>query len=229
MWDESHKSDNKGEVFMQSPFVFELKKPTYLKENKKYPALFMMHGMGSNEQNLLPLVEGFQETMFIFSLRGPFIQPPGYAFFRMEELGKPDRQSFVDTINKIDDFLKFIIQSYPIDEKQVYLLGFSQGAMLATSLSIKMSDSIKGVVALSGYIPSFVQDEYREQPLQNLHLFLSHGEQDPVLPFQWGVSSYNYLKEHGANITFKSYPAGHWVTQENFEDIRSWLSEALKQ
>lgn len=214
---------------MRAPLLFELKKPNHLEENKKYPALFMMHGMGSNEQDLPPLVEGFQEKMYIFSLRGPFIQPPGYAFFRMEELGKPDWKSFDDTIHKIDEFLKFAIQSYPIDQKQIYFLGFSQGAMLAMSLGIKMRNSIKGVIALSGYIPNFVQNEYKEQSLQDLHIFLSHGEQDPVLPFQWGVSSYEFLKERKANISFQSYPAGHWVTQENFEDIRSWLSETLKQ
>ena len=37
------------------------------------PALFLFHGMGSNEEDLLPLVKSFEETHHIFSLRGPIV------------------------------------------------------------------------------------------------------------------------------------------------------------
>lgn len=66
--------------YLQAPLYFNLMKPKTIETDKKYPAIFLLHGMGSNELDLPPLVQAFNEKMFIFSLRGPIVQPPGYAF-----------------------------------------------------------------------------------------------------------------------------------------------------
>ncbi|MEN0648783.1 dienelactone hydrolase family protein [Caldifermentibacillus hisashii] len=213
---------------MQAPLYFNLMKPKTIETDKKYPAIFLLHGMGSNELDLPPLVQAFNEKMFIFSLRGPLVQPPGYAFFTMEDLGQPNENSFKQTIKSVDDFILFATKNYPIDENNLFLMGFSQGAILSMTYAIIHSGKIKGVLALSGYIPAFIKEEYKNAELTQLNLFISHGEDDPVLPFSWGVASKEFLQERGAIVTFKSYQAGHWVTQENFEDIQVWLKDRLQ-
>lgn len=213
---------------MQAPLYFNLMKPNTIETEKKYPAIFLLHGMGSNELDLPPLVQSFNEKMFIFSLRGPLVQPPGYAFFSMEDLGQPNEKSFKQTINMVDDFILFATSTFPIDENNLFLMGFSQGAILSMTYAIIHPRKIKGIIALSGYIPMFIKEEYKDIKLRHLNLFISHGEDDPVLPFAWGVKSKEFLQEHGAEVTFKSYQAGHWVTQENFEDIKTWLEGNLQ-
>lgn len=212
---------------MQSPFYYHLIKPNSVDFNKKYPAIFLMHGMGSNEEDLPPLVQSFQDQLYIFSIRGPIVQPPGYAFFSFKELGKPEQVSFNDALQKLEKFLSFAIEQYPIDEKRLFLLGFSQGAIISMSYAIKNPKKIKGVLALSGYVPLFIQEAFHQQSLEQLNFFVSHGEQDPVLPFTWGNESVNFLRKLGAHITFKSYKAGHWVTDENLKDLQIWLNEQL--
>ena len=51
--------------------------------------------MGSNEQNMLPFVAGMEKDMFVISIRGPLKQPPGYAFFTIQEYGKPHKQALM--------------------------------------------------------------------------------------------------------------------------------------
>ncbi len=89
---------------MEAPLVYELRKPKHIDPNQIYPALFLLHGIGSNEQNMLPLVAGLEDKFYIFSIRGPISQPPGFAFFTIEGYGKPHREVFDEAIQKIDQF-----------------------------------------------------------------------------------------------------------------------------
>ncbi|MFS0823868.1 alpha/beta hydrolase [Bacillus sp. 1P02SD] len=213
---------------MNSPFVYELRNPSTIDSNKKYPALFLMHGMGSNEQDLLSLTKGLEEFFYIFSIRGPLTQPPGYAFFTIEGYGKPHREVFDHSIGQLTHYLDYASQSYPIDQENIYLVGFSQGAIVSMTLGLSLGDRIKGIVALSGYIPRFVKEEYDIQSIENLSIFISHGQQDPVLPYQWGVESKEFFEKLGANVSFHSYPEGHTVSLQNYRDLREWITNKLK-
>jgi phospholipase/carboxylesterase len=213
---------------LNSPFTYELRHPSTIDPNKKYPALFLMHGMGSNEQDLLSLVRGLEDTFYIFSIRGPLTQPPGYAFFTIEGYGKPHREVFDQSIGQLKNFLDYASQNYPIDQESIYLLGFSQGAIVSMTLGLALGNRIKGIVALSGYIPAFVKEDYDIQPVENLSIFISHGQHDPVLPFEWGVESKEFFEKQKANVSFHSYPEGHTVSLQNYRDFIEWITYIIK-
>jgi phospholipase/carboxylesterase len=107
---------------------------------------------------------------------------------------------------------------------EIYFMGFSQGAILSMTLGLKLGNRIKGIIALSGYIPTFVKEEYDIQPLDDVKAFISHGEYDQVLPFEWGVDAEAFYKQNGAASTFSDYPEGHTVSNENFNDFTAWFS-----
>ncbi|WP_026691808.1 alpha/beta hydrolase [Peribacillus kribbensis] len=208
---------------MDSTLIYELRRPKQIEPDKKYTALFVMHGMGSNEKDMLSLVNGLEERFFIFSIRGPLEQPPGFAFFRIQGFGKPHRESFDQAVQRLTGFIDFAAETYPIYEGSMYLLGFSQGAILSMTLGLMLGNRIKGIIALSGYIPDFVKDEYSIKPVHQLSLFISHGEMDGVLPFEWGVANKELFQKLGAYVTFKTYQEGHTVSLQNFQDFRTWL------
>ncbi|ULT54710.1 dienelactone hydrolase family protein [Neobacillus drentensis] len=214
---------------MTAPMIYELRRPAQMESGKTYPALFLLHGIGSNEQNMLPLVDELENQFFIFSIRGHLPQPPGYAFFTIEGYGKPHRTVFDEGVNKLISFLDYACSKYPIDEKQIFLLGFSQGAILSMTLGLTLGQRIKGIVALSGYIPAFVEEEYIIKSVENLSIFISHGEMDQVLPFEWGVANDEYFRKLGAAVTFRTYPVGHTVSAENHQDFIKWISEQLEK
>lgn len=206
---------------MNSPFTFTHTAPAEAKG--KQPAIFLLHGMGSNEQDLPQLVQEFRDTHHIFSLRGPVVFNPGYAFFTIEEEGKPVRTVFDKVLVFIQAFIREAIAEYDLNADRIYVLGFSQGAVLAQAIGLTMGKAISGVVALSGYVPEFVKHEYMKQPVDHLNVFISHGDYDYVMPSQWGVESKEFFEAQGANVTFKTYQDGHGVTPENHRDLVEFL------
>ena len=213
---------------MNSPFTFKHTQPSNMDPNKKYPVIFLLHGMGSNEDDLPQLVQDFKEQCHIFSVRGPITQKPGYAFFTIQEIGKPERAIFDKVLVALQRFMLEAIDEYQIDPNKVYVLGFSQGAILAQSLAFSMGNLIRGVVALSGYTPKFVTEEYAIRPVDHLRIFISHGEYDYVIPLQWGVESKETFEQFGATVAFKQYQDGHGVTPENMRDIVAFLGQELQ-
>ena len=213
---------------METPLVYELRKPLQIEPNKTYPAVFIFHGMGSNEQNMLSVAEGLEEQFYIFSVRGDLVQPPGFAYFTIQEFGKPHREVFDRAIDQLTGFIDSATEHYPLDKKNLYLLGFSQGAIASMTLGLKMEGRIKGIVALSGYIPGFVKEEYSNEKVDQLTLFISHGEFDNILPYEWGVASNEFFKELGAKVDFQTYPEGHTVSPENQEDFKRWIFNQLE-
>ncbi|MEH7502648.1 esterase [Neobacillus drentensis] len=213
---------------LNSPMIYELRRPAQTEPGKTYPALFLMHGIGSNEQNMLSLVNGLEDRFYIFSVRGHLLQPPGFAYFTIQGYGKPHRDVFDEGINKLTSFIDYASAEYPLDKNQLFLLGFSQGAILSMTLGLTLGNRIKGIIALSGYIPAFVKEEYNIQPVNELSLFISHGEMDQVLPFEWGLANNEYFRELGADVTFKTYQEGHTVSMENHKDFMQWLLEKVE-
>lgn len=208
---------------MKSPFTFKYSAPKVT--SGKMPALFLLHGMGSNEEDLPQLVKDFEETHHIFSLRGPIVHNPGYSFFTIAEVGKPDRDVFDKVVTFIQSFINEAIEEYDLDPNNITLLGFSQGAILSQTLALTMGNVINKVVALSGYIPGFVKEEYSKRTVDHLKIFISHGDYDYVIPSQWGAESKDYFEALGANVTFKTYGEGHGVTPENHADLVEFIKE----
>lgn len=206
---------------------YEFRQPTNIEPGKKYPALFVMHGIGSNEKNMLSLAEGLEQSFFIFSIRGQIPQGAGFAYFTIQGYGKPHREVFDDAITRLTDFINVSCDRYPIDSNRLYLLGFSQGAILAMTLGLTLGNRIKGIVALSGYIPGFVKDEYDIKPVEELSVFISHGEMDQVLPYEWGKANEAFFKGLGAHVSFWTYMEPHTVSVQNFRDFQQWLIEDL--
>ncbi|WP_249870705.1 alpha/beta hydrolase [Oceanobacillus saliphilus] len=212
---------------MQTSLIYELRKPETEQPGRTYPAIFLMHGMGSNEQDIMTLANGLEKDAYIFGIRGSVEQPPGFAYFTIEGYGKPHRSVFDETIQKLEAFIDNALSTYAIDPDKVFLGGFSQGAILSMVLGLTMGSRIHGVMAFSGYIPAFVKEAYSIQPASHLEVFLSHGEKDPVFPLEWGEANRDYFSQLGASVSYYTYPEGHTISAENYRDFRAWLDLQL--
>ena len=212
---------------MQDTYYYEVKTPQNYDENKKYPILFAFHGIGHHEEFAWINFGGIMDDFIVVGVRGDLEYKNGYAYYHLEDFGKPDMETFDDCMKKMPAFIKDVIDEYPVDENHVYLGGFSQGAILSNTLAMLMGDDIAGIVSMNGYVPEFLEERYGLKDVAHLDVFLSDGREDELFPPEVGRKNEKYFKEKGADVTYTTYETAHAVSDENKVDVARWLLEKI--
>lgn len=196
------------------------------------PLLMLLHGIGSNEEDLFGLAPYLDERFLIVSVRAPVVLGAGsYGWFNIEftpQGMKADIEQARRSLELLPVFLDELVKTYGVDEKCVYLAGFSQGAMMSLALALTRPDRIAGVVAMSGRFPASVlgHDLDRER-LAGMAVLVTHGLYDPVLPIEEGRGIRKNLQALPVELTYHEYPMGHEVNLESLRDVSAWLSKTL--
>ncbi|NHN32157.1 alpha/beta hydrolase [Paenibacillus agricola] len=211
---------------MPIEYKYEIKWPEGDQAGTKYPVIFALHGLGSNEQDMLGLLEELNKDYIVIAIRGNLAQGSGYAYFHIKSIGNPIREQFDQSVQELERFMESVTAKLAIDPARRYLLGFSQGAVLAMSLALTMGEArIRGIIALNGYIPAFVKDEYELQSVTHMPVFISHGEYDPVFPKQLGDDNAEFFRQVSNHVTYQTYPSAHGVSLDNKADVTRWIRE----
>ena len=126
----------------------------------------------------------------------------------------------------IIDFIEYIKTCYEIDTDNVILFGNSQGAVLTQSVALTSPDSIKAVVALSGYIKmGSIKNIDTPNNIQKLDFFIGHGSLDQQVPIDLDRISKDYLESIGAKLEYHEYPIGHTISNDELKDVVNWINK----
>jgi polyhydroxybutyrate depolymerase len=182
-----------------------------------FPVVFMLHGSGGNGERFYN-ISGWKElgevrnilTVFPSSAQYPCVFDDGVQKQNAEKWNSYELELCNGASAKNDTkFLSLVIdtlkQKYNLDEKKIYLVGFSNGGEMASRLAIELSDKISAVVACAGALPadtSFI-------PKRKLPVLLQAGNSDNKLMAKLGTS--NPLPMN-FNQLFISFPAVQEVT-----------------
>lgn len=195
------------------------------------PLLLLLHGYGSNEEDLFSFASELPEEYYIVSARAPYDLAYGsYAWYAInfdaDQNKFSDNNQAIISRDIVAGFIDELVSNYPIDAKNVTLIGFSQGTILSYAVALSYPEKVQRVVAMSGYInPEILEKNYLKNSFSNLQLFASHGTADQVIPVEWGRKAIPFLENLGINVTYKEYPIGHGVSPQNFNDFKNWLSK----
>ncbi len=201
--------------------------------SEKAPLLIMLHGYGSNEEDLFSFAEELPDEFFIISLRAPYPMPPyGHAWYAIhwENTGGKfsDDAQAIDSREKISEFIDQAIKSYPVDPDNVTLVGFSQGCILSFAVALSYPEKVKNVVGLSGYINlDVIKKGFEKHDFSGLSAYSSHGTQDQVIPVTWARKTSPLLDSLGIANVYSEFPVGHGVAPQNFREFKKWLEEQL--
>ncbi|EAR12789.1 serine esterase [Polaribacter irgensii 23-P] len=195
------------------------------------PLLILLHGYGSNEEDLFSFAEELPEELLIVSPQAPLSMGFGsYAWYTInfdEINGKfSDLKEAKESVDKIALFVDVIKKKYNTDADQTFLLGFSQGAILSYSLSFFYPNKIQHVIALSGYINTELLPENISSEIKTDY-YCSHGTVDQVLPIAWARNSKPFLEALKLNTEYSEYNVGHGVAPQNFYSFKKWITARL--
>lgn len=137
-----------------------------------------------------------------------------------EGLGKARRQLMA----AVEQLLK----QTGLEPGQLVLGGFSQGAMLATDVALRLEEAPAGLVVLSGTL--LCEDDWtrRAEGRKGLPVFQSHGMEDPLLPFAAAEALRDLFIHAGLPVEFLPFRGGHGIPYEVLERLAAFMQGRLK-
>lgn len=197
---------------------------------KKSPVIFMLHGYGSNKEDLFSLSSGISDEFTIISLQAPHgISDWGYAWYSISLYPdfQYDKKQFQSSTSEIYHFIKEACEQFNLDENRITLLGFSQGCILSLNLALLYPNEIKKVVGLSGFIQKDLLNlnDLKEKNFNNTQIYMSHGIFDEIIPVAWADESAELLKSLNVNLLYEKFEQRHEVSAKNFHSLCQWISK----
>jgi phospholipase/carboxylesterase len=191
------------------------------------PALvILLHGYGSNEEDLLQLAPYFPDTCRIVSLRAPFMLMPGSnCWYELDFTPNgivSDISQAQQSLARVNESIDAAITAFECDPRRVFVVGFSQGGGLAGLVAMHRHD-LAGVAVLSGINPYGLSSTPLDAP--QCPMLVVHGTFDEVVPVHIGHSTRDQLTDAGANVRYVEYPIGHTVDLRVIAALTRFLAD----
>jgi phospholipase/carboxylesterase len=193
------------------------------------PLIILLHGYGSDEKDLYGLRSSFPVNATIISTRAPYpLAGGGYQWYELTNTnGKPEgkKEDIERSTQLINKFITQVVEKYNGNPKDVYVMGFSQGAIMSYAVGLSAPEKVKGIGVLSGRLYPQIKESIKISPtLKKLKIFIAHGTSDERIPFKEGISASNYLTSIGLKPEFHKYEGmGHSINNNVMNDLIKWL------
>jgi phospholipase/carboxylesterase len=193
--------------------------------------LVLLHGWGADADDLLDLGELLVgPEVSVVALRAPEPHPygSGRQWYGLQPI---DWAALPAARAGLRGRLEALAASVPLE--QTVLLGFSQGAAMAVDVGCGLP--LAGIVACSGY-----PHEGWQAPTQRPPVLLSHGRQDPVVPYAASEALEQALAEAVSNaasgesqatspaVSLLPFNGGHGIDPELMPALGAFVRRCLQ-
>lgn len=198
------------------------------RDSSGQPLVIFLHGYGSNEQDLFGIKDDLPSEYNYLSVRAPMVMQEGsYQWFRKKGEGAYNGETD-DLKSSGQLLLEFITQAtnkYHTQPHKVFLVGFSQGAIMSYEVALRRPEAVGGIAALSGRILPVLRSELKpDEKRESLAIFIGHGTADQRLPLSDGTEANSLLQSVSLEPEFHAYQGvGHSISAEELKDLSAWL------
>ncbi len=187
-------------------------------------AMIGLHGRNANKYAFFPFVRqmGFLHTRWVL----PSATFAGEESADVRWWFDNDRKDPVEVQQSRGEITRLIDAQLAdgIPPENIFLVGFSQGAVMSVDTALRYPQRLGGIVALSGYVvhPDYLREERHEANLR-IPIFLAHGTRDHILSVEVGRENNRVLTDLGYDVDYNEYDTAHRVSSQETRDIRAFL------
>ena len=194
------------------------------------PVIVLLHGRGSDEQDLFPLGKLLHADATTVSVRAPFPAAPwgygpGYAWYRFLGGTTPEPESFIAGQDALVAFLDALPVRLGRPDVPIILGGFSQGGTSSLAFAMRNPGRVRGVLVFSGFLADHPSVAVTPERVRHLPIFWGHGSADPAVPHFVAEAGWRDLRAAGATIETHTYPGmPHAINDDELRDASRWVA-----
>lgn len=202
--------------------------------NSPKQMIIFVHGYGADGNDLIGLANYFQSTLpevIFLSPHAPeacSMNPSGYQWFDLTSTDPAVLWSkILVAADHLNEFIDSKLLEYNIAEENLALIGFSQGTMMSLHVSLRRKNTMAAVLGYSGRLigADLLKDDLISKP----SIYLIHGDQDPMVPYQDSLTAEKVLKEYSIDIkTHISEHTQHSIAEDGLRIGVDFLASKLK-
>jgi len=199
-------------------------------------AVVVLHGWGAPGDDLVPLARHLERPgVRFFVPAGPLPEMGGgRAWWHLDPRTRPPHAAsdqvpagfrptaeVVAARTAVQALIATIVEQHAPAE--VALVGFSQGAMLSIDVALAGASPVGRVVAMSGVLLVDSVPALAAPRADKPRFLLSHGRQDPVVPFGSGSRAKELLEQHGFEVTWRPFDGVHEIPSAVVAEMERFL------
>ena len=199
------------------------------KNNKNKYLVIMLHGWGSDKYDLISLDFNIDNLHYL-SVNAPYECDSGfgYQWFSLEDMNvnsiiKEIRNNYI----VLEKFIEEQSIKLNIDYNHIFLLGFSQGAMMSLYTGIRLNKKLAGIISLSGLLPDTI-NSIKNSQITKQNILLLHGTDDNVVPFNYFIETKKLFDILDFNIeAYSINELQHGINNEEIDIIKSFIERNI--
>lgn len=188
------------------------------------PLVLLLHGRGSNEQDIIGLADLLPAGPAYAAVRAPIGEGDGYAWFTNRGIARPVPESLAESIDWFRNWLDGVAPA----GRPVVVVGFSGGATFAGGLVLADPTRFAGLATLYATLPFDAGVPTSPGHLAGVQVLVVQGDRDTVIPAELQARTWQYLHtDSGAQLTARRSPGGHSLTRDDVDALGDWLTDRI--
>lgn len=196
------------------PFVHRF----YTPEQPDGSVLLLLHGTGGNEADLMPMAQRINPHATLLGVRGRSHEEGTARWFRRFGATQFDQADIRSEAEAFKAFFEGAITAYGLEQENITVLGYSNGANFAAALMALYPQLIRSAILCR---PMQVLDTSPQVDLTGTAVLTLTGTQDPYGKFAHELNT--WLSACGADLTAEQINTGHQLTPDDVTKAKAWL------